>query len=428
MKLRNTAMVILLAVSGCLSTTTETDLGNTAASSGGGTQGASTAASTSSSSSTATGATSSSSSTATSSSSSTSSTATSSSGTTGSTSSSTTSSSSSSGSAGSGFADVAASIAPARNFSASVVADGNVVLAGGLGATYASIPSGEPTYGDVKTCPVDTLDSCAFPTTASLLHPRFAHVMVATAAGIWSIGGSVADGSGGQNPSSEIELAPGGDFGSSYVAATTLAVPRTFASGATASTSAGTVVYVAGGLDATFAARADLESALVDASGVLGSFAISGALSEQRSSPAAVVVGSCLFITGGNGGSSQAPGTWDSFHIDPSSGALTTAASGPMHAPRTGHAAVAVGNELFLLGGSPEWDPNFGPLDSVDAYSVDASTCGLTYESTPYTLPEARWASTLLVIPSANGVRAYLVSGEKAPDTLVGSVAAGQLP
>jgi hypothetical protein len=311
-----------------------------------------------------------------------------------------------------------------------VIYNGTAYVAGGLAANGQALSAAEPTLSDVDTCPVAALDSCTFARSASLKHRRFSQVMISTDAGIYDIGGIVPDDQTGThfNPSGQIELAPGGDFASSTDDPISLATPRAFAAGVTAETSSGTVLYVCGGFDQAHNAMTDIEASHIGISGRLGPFASVGTLTQQRSSPAAAVVGHCLVVAGGNGNSSASPGSWDSFAIDAQTGSLTPAASGTLATPRTGDVAVATGSQLFLIGGSPAFDPGFHALGSIDAYSVDPSSCGLQFMSTSVGLPEGRWSAAVLATPDSTGVGVHVISGETNGEVVIGSIAAGHLP
>jgi hypothetical protein len=114
--------------------------------------------------------------------------------------------------------------------------------------------------------------------------------------------------------------------------------------------------------------------------------------------------------------------------IDPLTGALSNPTSGTLANPRTGHMAVATGDRLFLMGGSPSYDNGFIPLATIDQYAVDESTCMLTFLGSSYSLPEPRWSSASVAIPNSSGVRAYVIAGQSTNNVLITSVAGGQLP
>ena len=177
----------------------------------------------------------------------------------------------------------------------------------------------------------------------------------------------------------------------------------------------GNYLYVIGGTTQTGIERS-LERATISPTGSLGTFSAvptTGAGSTQlaigRTSASVVVLRNKLYVIGGSTSSGEtasvdvadinADGTLSSFATAPSSGAGAIALTGP----REASSAVAIGHQIYVIGGSS----NNAVVPIVDSAGLDGSGALGNFSATSTTLGTARASfGTLLV-----GNRLYVVGG-----------------
>jgi hypothetical protein len=132
----------------------------------------------------------------------------------------------------------------------------------------------------------------------------------------------------------------------------------------------GNYVYVFGGVG-TSGSLASVERAPLDAGGVLGSFEmVSGiALKTSRHGHTTTAVGNSLYVLGGSGDAGPLEhGEHASLNISGSLGPFSTVSGVTLLVPRAFYCAAVTGNYLYAVGGSD----STGPLSSVERATINS--------------------------------------------------------
>jgi N-acetylneuraminic acid mutarotase len=235
----------------------------------------------------------------------------------------------------------------ARTQQTSVQAGGFVYVIGGLTGSVAH------EIGSIERSLVDadgTLSGFT-DTGVSLMTARAGHASVVLGGSVYVIGGASASGSF----FASIERVPinmDGSLASPVDAGVALGTARR----GHAAVVVGNQLYVIGGADgSTGKYLASIEHATINGDGTLGPFADAGVkLSVARSDHAAVVVGNILYVIGGVGAGAIDLDSIEqaSINADGTLGAFTKLSLNKLNAARDGISARVLGGSLYVLGGS----------------------------------------------------------------------------
>jgi N-acetylneuraminic acid mutarotase len=159
----------------------------------------------------------------------------------------------------------------------------------------------------------------------------------------------VTGGSAGQNLLADVQIAALAADGTlqGWSAGTPLPAPRT----AHATVAYDGYLYVIGGSDGKNP-LADVQVAAIASDGKIGPWASAGSFTGARSEHAALAANGNLYVVGGLDGSGKALADVQmaAIHADGTLGTWST--TGSLPSPRTRHAALAWGDDLYVVGGS----------------------------------------------------------------------------
>jgi N-acetylneuraminic acid mutarotase len=141
----------------------------------------------------------------------------------------------------------------------------------------------------------------------------------------------------------------------------------------------GAAVYVLGGVDASGRPVTTIERALANLDGSLGDFMPAGTF--QRTGAACAVANGGVYIVGGDDG-----GTAPSYFVNLIGGTLTFHPLPPLPTPRSGAAAIVVGDKLYAIGGRS----SNGPLTTVERASLTSDATLLDWQDAGTQLLTAR--------------------------------------
>jgi hypothetical protein len=181
----------------------------------------------------------------------------------------------------------------------------------------------------------------------------------------------------------------------------------------------GTSLYVIGGATAGASGvpQNTIEQATIHSDGTLGAFSIiADTLITARVAPTTAVLGSSLYVIGGQS-SSGSLGSVEvaTINADDTLGAFTMVAVGnSLVTARQNHTSAVVGNFLYVIGGIS----NATYLGGIEQASIDADGTLGTFATASSTLVTARYGACSVVI----GDYDYVVGGISALGGYVGSV------
>jgi hypothetical protein len=233
----------------------------------------------------------------------------------------------------------------ARANASTAIAWGFLYVIGGRDGTGAALGSLErATFGDDGT-----LGGFAVDGATTLVTPRHHHTSIVFGEAIYVIGG--LDATGKTLGSVErVTIEPGGNLAPMQtVAGMTLATPRS----GHATIVVGNSVYVLGGQGADGKPLASIEVATLNPDGTLSTFAQVGTLATPRTSFVATVVGDTIYVGGGTTtGGATAGFESAALHADGTLGIFAAVAGVSLATARSGAAATAVGNFVYVIGGA----------------------------------------------------------------------------
>ncbi len=131
--------------------------------------------------------------------------------------------------------------------------------------------------------------------------------------------------------------------------------PLRFGRFASTEVQAGSSVYVIGGFSNNGGGGylASVDRAQVNADGSLGTFVLAGTMTTSRASNAALVIGSFLYVIGGDtNGTPHNSIERASINADGSLGAFAVIPNGTLPEGLSGAAVAIIGNSLYVIGGS----------------------------------------------------------------------------
>lgn len=189
--------------------------------------------------------------------------------------------------------------------------------------------------------------------------------------------------------------------------------------GGAAVLSDGAHVYVVGGESGVSdSGLQTIEQALIDADGTVGAMVTSmSSLAQGRSEAAAVRIGNYLYVIGGSSGSALADLSTSTalasieratVATDGTLSAFSTMSNVALHTARYGHAAVIVGSTLYVVGGE-----SGNPCNETAALlSIEQSTIGADGSLGPFTLaPESLLSPRARAGVVVNGTWLYALGG-----------------
>jgi hypothetical protein len=250
-------------------------------------------------------------------------------------------------------------VTPRQGASVSVIGDHVYVIGGENGGSVASIESAEiANNGDVGAFVLaDT----------SLATARHGHTAVVTRSAVYVIGGDNLVGStiNRQNTIERATLNDDGSLGTFALVAgaTTVASGRS----ATRAVRVGNDLYLVGGSDQVGQVNT-LERTTISSDGALGAMTAVAdvTLVSARRKHAALVIGQYLYVLGGKASSALDSVERCAFMIANQIGSFSTETS-TLPSPRARYASVSSGRYVYLIGG---FDENFAIMNSVDRAAV----------------------------------------------------------
>jgi len=194
--------------------------------------------------------------------------------------------------------------------------------------------------------------------TTSMTGEWYDFAAVAASGYIYALGGTGGDG----NNVTRAAINADGSLGP-WQAATSMTTGRRFP----AAVVVGRYLYALGGYDnLPGSAKNSVERAMINADGSLGPWQAVTPMTEARSTHAAVVVGNYIYVMGGDGMSSVVRAT---VNPDGSLGPWEAATS--MTASRCDFAAVTARGYIYVLGGRGSWAGTAPRYDSVERAKVN---------------------------------------------------------
>ena len=299
-------------------------------------------------------------------------------------------------------------VTPRQGASVSVIGDHVYVIGGENGGSVASIESAEiANNGDVGAFVLaDT----------SLATARHGHTAVVTRSAVYVIGGDnlVVSTINRQNTIERATLNDDGSLGTFAVVAgaTTVASGRS----ATRAVRVGNDLYLVGGSDQVGQVNT-LERTTISADGALGAMTAVAdvTLVSARRKHAALVIGQYLYVLGGKASSALDSVERCAFMIANQIGGFSTETS-TLPSPRARYASVSSGRYVYLIGG---FDESFAIMNSVDRAAVRSDGSLGPFERLATVTMEVPRRSMLAL---AVGPYIYLLGGRDQSNAALGSV------
>ena len=237
-----------------------------------------------------------------------------------------------------------------------------------------------------------------FATSSTMLSTaRAGHSTVVVAAQLYAIGGY--DGSQVLASIDAAVVHPDGTLGSPVLAATSLLIPRAYHATAIASN----FLFVIGGRDSNGATLAGVERSAMGADGTLGTFTdTTRTLVTPRQRHGAAIVGNALYVIGGRDTNGNLLATIERATLGVNGTLGTFAVVATLATPRADHAIAVLGNSVYVIGGTTAT----GAVTDIEAATIEPDE-SLSAFAPVANLATARAGHAALVI----GNRLYVIGG-----------------